>query len=124
MKSRYLLIVPALLIMLILGAGYYSFSVNYQLKNTIQAIEAIHGELGAARDSLNSAQRTIRQLAEHLHQNEVQLHLIRGQVEIFDLSYKKDRAENREKLQELKQQLKEKEAAIVLLREEAAKFQH
>lgn len=124
MKSRFLLIGLILLIALILAAGYYSFSVNGQLKNAVQAIEAIHGELGVARDSLNSAQSTVRQLAERLHQSEVQLHLIRSQVEVVDLNYKKDRAENWKKLQELKRQLKEKEAAIALLREEAAKFRY
>lgn len=124
MKSRFLLIGLILLIALILAAGYYSFSVNDQLKNAVQAIEAIHGELEVARDSLNSAQSTVRQLAERLHQSEVQLHLIRSQVEAIDLNYKKDRAENWKKLQELKRQLKEKEAAIALLREEAAKFRY
>lgn len=125
MKRQYHWIIPGvLLIVLLLSMGYFSFSVNDQLKGAIKTIEMVHAELDIARDSLSKAQNKVRHLALQLQQSEMQLSLIRSQVEVIDLNYKKNHTGNRKKLQELKQQLEEKEAAIAVLRQEAAKFEY
>ncbi len=123
MKHQPFLIAFGMLtVILVAGISYYSFSVSHQLQEVMHTLDYAQKSLDIARDSLISSQQTIQQLIVRLNQSDTQLRLIRSQVELLDLKQQKEKSESREKLQHLARLVRDKETAITVLQEEAAKF--
>ncbi len=123
MKHQPFLIAFGMLtVLLVAGISYYSYSISHQLQEVMHTLDYAQRSLDIARDSLMGSQQTIQQLIVRLNQSDTQLRLVRSRVELIDLKQQKEKSESREKLQWLASQVRDKEAAIAALQEEAAKF--
>ena len=112
----------AVLAVVLFHAMFNLFFSHSRLKDAVKEIKGVKSDLKMVADSLSSSRKQLTGVLENLDANQAKMNLMKKEVEILFLDYKKDDAVSNAERQNLKKQLSAEERYLDSLKVELEKL--